>query len=131
LEKGHIIIGMDTEFDSTPRRLDMEWAVRMEKPAFIGQEALRRTDALPLDKQLVGLETDGPSPIEGAVLWDDDHLTGQVTSTRYSETLGRSVMLGWVKLREGRLPDVVTCEDRQLRRVPVPFYDPEGRRARA
>ena len=131
LEKGHIIIGMDTEFDSTPRRLDMEWAVRMTKPAFIGQEALRRTDALPLDKQLVGLEVDGPCPIEGAVLWDGDQLTGQVTSSRYSETLGKSVMLGWVKLLDGQLPDVVICEGRQLHRVPVPFYDPEGQRARA
>jgi sarcosine oxidase subunit alpha len=121
---------MDTEFDSTPRRLDMEWAVRMAKPDFIGLEALRRTDALPLDKQLVGLEFDGPSPVEGAILWDHDRLTGQVTSARYSETLGRSVMLGWVKLQDGRLPDVVYCEDRQLHRVPVPFYDPEGRRAR-
>jgi glycine cleavage system aminomethyltransferase T len=130
LEKGHIIIGMDTEFDSTPRRLDMEWAVRMEKSAFIGQEALRRTDALPLDKQLIGLETEGPCPIEGAVLLDDDQLTGQVTSSRYSETLGKSVMLGWVRLQGGRLPDVVMCEDRPLRRVPVPFYDPEGQRAR-
>ena len=130
LEKGHIIIGMDTEFDSTPRRLDMQWAVRMEKPEFIGQEALRRTDVLPLDKQLVGLEVEGPCPIEGAVLWHDDRLTGQVTSSRYSETLGKSVMLGWVRLQDGRLPDVVRCEDRQLRRVPVPFYDPEGQRAR-
>jgi glycine cleavage system aminomethyltransferase T len=102
----------------------------MERPAFIGQEALRRTDALPLDKQLIGLETEGPCPIEGAVLWDDDQLTGQVTSSRYSETLGKSVMLGWVRLQGGRLPDVVMCEDRPLRRVPVPFYDPEGRRAR-
>jgi sarcosine oxidase subunit alpha len=131
LEKGHIIIGMDTEFDSTPRRLDMQWAVRMDKPGFIGQESLRRVDALPLDKQLVGLEANGPSPIEGAVLWDGDQLSGQVTSSRYSETLGKSVMLGWVKLHDGQLPDVVICEDRQLRRVPVPFYDPEGQRARA
>jgi sarcosine oxidase subunit alpha len=131
LEKGHIIIGMDTEFDSTPRRLDMQWAVRMDKPGFIGQESLRRVDALPLDKQLVGLVANGPSPIEGAVLWDRDQLSGQVTSSRYSETLGKSVMLGWVKLHDGQLPDVVMCEDRQLRRVPVPFYDPEGQRARA
>ena len=28
LEKGHVIVGMDTDFDSTPRRLGMEWAVR-------------------------------------------------------------------------------------------------------
>jgi sarcosine oxidase subunit alpha len=131
LEKGHIIIGMDTDFDSTPRRLDMEWAVRMDKPAFIGREALRRVDALPLDKQLVGLESDGPCPIEGAVLWDGGRMMGQVTSSRFSETLGKSVMLGWVKLNDGQLPDTVECEDRQLRRVPVPFYDPEGARARA
>ena len=130
LEKGHIIIGMDTEFDSTPRRLDMQWAVRMDKPAFIGQEALRRVDALPLDKQLVGLEAEGASPIEGAVLWEGDQLTGQVTSSRYSETLGKAVMLGWVKLHEGQLPDVVTCEDRPLTRVPMPFYDKDGARAR-
>lgn len=131
LEKGHIIVGMDTEFDSTPRRLDMEWAVRMDKPEFIGQGALRRIDALPLDRQLVGLESDEPCPIEGAVLWDGGQLMGQVTSSRYSETLGKSVMLGWVKLNDGRLPDLVECEDRQLRRVPVPFYDPQGGRARA
>ena len=32
LEKGHVIVGMDTELDTTPRRLGMDWAVRMEKP---------------------------------------------------------------------------------------------------
>ena len=32
LEKGHVIVGMDTELDTTPRRIGMDWAVRMEKP---------------------------------------------------------------------------------------------------
>ena len=27
LEKGHVIVGMDTELDTTPRRLGMDWAV--------------------------------------------------------------------------------------------------------
>ncbi len=43
LEKGHVIIGMDTELDTTPRRLGMDWAVRMEKPRFIGR-GVARTD---------------------------------------------------------------------------------------
>ena len=43
LEKGHVIVGMDTELDTTPRRLGMDWAVRMEKPRFIGRAALERT----------------------------------------------------------------------------------------
>ncbi|MFM7687304.1 MAG: hypothetical protein ACKPDI_15470, partial [Actinomycetota bacterium] len=25
LEKGHIIVGQDTELDSTPRRVNMDW----------------------------------------------------------------------------------------------------------
>ncbi|MDX1448391.1 MAG: (2Fe-2S)-binding protein, partial [Acidimicrobiia bacterium] len=42
LEKGHIIIGMDTEPDSTPRRLGMDWAVKMDKGDFVGRPALER-----------------------------------------------------------------------------------------
>ena len=47
LEKGHVIVGMDTELDSTPRRLGMDWAARMDKPRFIGRAALERTAKLP------------------------------------------------------------------------------------
>ena len=46
LEKGHVIVGMDTEMDSTPRRLNMEWAVKLDKPDFIGRTALLRTAGL-------------------------------------------------------------------------------------
>ena len=37
LEKGHVIVGMDTELDTTPRRIGMDWAARMDKPWFIGR----------------------------------------------------------------------------------------------
>jgi sarcosine oxidase subunit alpha len=36
LEKGHVIVGQDTELDSTPRRINMDWAVKLEKDAFVG-----------------------------------------------------------------------------------------------
>src|SRR4029453_18867472 len=54
LEKGHVIVGMDTELDTTPRRLGMEWAARMEKPFFIGRAALERTVKLPDERRWVG-----------------------------------------------------------------------------
>ncbi|HSL24767.1 MAG TPA: glycine cleavage T C-terminal barrel domain-containing protein, partial [Acidimicrobiia bacterium] len=130
LEKGHVIIGMDTEFDSTPRRLGMEWAVKLDKEDFVGRQALLRTNALPLDKVLVGLELEGPAPFEGDVIRVHGTPVGQVTSSRYSGVLGKSVMLGWVKLGEGAPPDRVEVAGRLARRVPLPFYDPEGRRAR-
>src|SRR4029078_8782181 len=33
LEKGHVIIGMDTELDTTPRQIDMDLVVKLDKPA--------------------------------------------------------------------------------------------------
>ena len=59
LEKGHVIVGMDTELDTTPRRLGMDWAVRMDKPRFIGRAALERTAKLPDHRRWVGFTMDG------------------------------------------------------------------------
>jgi glycine cleavage system aminomethyltransferase T len=131
LEKGHILVGQDSDFDSTPRRLNHEWAVKLDKPDFVGKGAILRTNKLPLDKQLVGLEMDGPAPIEGAVVYRGADYGGYVTSSFASPLLGKTVLLAWVKLFGGALPDEVTVSGRVARRVETPFYDPEGTRARA
>jgi len=131
LEKGHVIVGQDTDFDSTPRRIDMEWAVRLDKADFVGRQAVLRTNKAPLDKQLVGLEMDAPAPVEGAVIWRGSEYAGYVTSSAQSHALGKAVMLGWVKLFDGVLPTELTIDGRAARRVSLPFYDKEGRRARA
>ena len=132
LEKGHIIVGQDSDYDSTPRRLDHEWLVKQDKPEpFIGKHALTRTGKIPLDKQLVGFELDGERPLEGAVLYHGDAYVGYVTSSGYSYALGKSVMLGWLYFVDGELPPDVTCEGRPARRVATPFYDKEAARARA
>ncbi len=131
LEKGHVIVGQDTDFDTTPRRLDMEWAVKLDKPDFVGKQGLLRTNPVPLDKQLVGLEIEGVAPIEGAVLWHGVEYAGYVTSSTASPVLGKAVMLAWVKMFDGALPDTLTVNGRTAKRVSVPFYDKEGDRARA
>lgn len=131
LEKGHIIVGQDTDFDSTPRRLQHEWAVRMDKPDFVGKGALVRTNKLPLDRQLVGFEMPTPAPLEGAVIYHNDAYAGYVTSSFASPLLGKTVLLGWLRFVQGELPTEVTIGGRLARRVAPPFYDPEGTRARA
>jgi glycine cleavage system aminomethyltransferase T len=131
LEKGHIVVGQDTDYDSTPRRLRHEWAVALDKEDFIGRAALRRTNAIPLDRLLVGLEMAPPAPAEGEIVEHDGRYAGYVTSSCDSEALGRAVMLAWLELADGELPDEVTVAGRPARRVPTPFYDPEGARARA
>jgi glycine cleavage system aminomethyltransferase T len=129
LEKGHIIVGQDTELDTTPRRVDMDWAVKMHKPFFLGQEALARTSAAPDRRRLCGFAMDGPAPTEGMPILVNGNVVGHVTSSWASPLLGHTVMLGWQK--SGELADEVMIDGRVARRVPTPFYDPEGHRARA
>jgi glycine cleavage system T protein len=129
LEKGHVIVGMDTELDTTPRRLGMDWAVRMDKPRFIGRAALERTAKLPDHRRLVGFSMDGEAPVEGAPIWSDGDIIGHVTGSWTSPVLGRAVMLGWQKRTP--FPDHVEIDGREALVTATPFYDPEGHRARA
>ena len=132
LEKGHVIVGMDTEMDSTPRRLNMDWAVKLEpavKADFIGRNALLRTAGLDDHRRLFGLTLDGPAPVEGAPIWVGDEIVGHVTSSFASPGLGQTVMLGWQK--HTPFADEVTIDGRIARVAHTPFYDPEGARARA
>jgi glycine cleavage system aminomethyltransferase T len=129
LEKGHVIVGMDTELDSTPRRLGMEWAVKMGKPDFVGRAALARTANLPDRRRLFAFTMDGEAPVEGTPISRDGDVVGHVTSSFTSPGLGRAVLLGWQK----QLPfaDEVTIDERLATVAHPPFYDREGHRARA
>jgi glycine cleavage system aminomethyltransferase T len=113
LEKGHLIVGQDTDFDSTPRRLGLEGLAHLDKSDFVGRRALLRTNRLPLDRRLVGLELTGPAPAEGALVWSGATSVGQVTSSAWSPALGKTVMLGWVRTSgDGVLPDEVAVAGR-------------------
>ncbi|MGB1253928.1 MAG: 2Fe-2S iron-sulfur cluster-binding protein [Candidatus Promineifilaceae bacterium] len=137
LEKGHIIIGQDSDFDSTPRRLHHEWMCNLKKKEdFLGKTAVIRTNKIELDKQLVGIEQDANVGYEGAVIWrkdanGNDEFGGHVTSFGYSPVLGKAVMLGWLYLVDGELPTDMIIAGEPARRVPTPFYDKEASRARA
>ncbi len=138
LEKGHIVVGQDTDYDSTPRRLAHEWAVNLNKGDFVGRQAILRTNKRPLDKRLVALRTDDPPPrgtveapsAEGAAIHSGDRYAGYVTSGT-GPVAGGAPMLGWLYLdAEGNLPREVTVDGRPARRVDGPTYDPDGERAR-
>lgn len=132
LEKGHVIVGMDTDFDSTPRRLGMEWAVRRDGVRdFLGGHALERIDAFPLDRRLVALELDGPAPVDGSPLYDGSELRGNVTTAWHSPVLGRTVALAFADLVDERAAEAYTVDGRTARVVELPFYDREGGRVRA
>ena len=129
LEKGHVIVGMDTELDTTPRRIGMDWAVRMEKPRFIGRAALERTAKLDDERRWMGFTMDGPAPIEGTPIWAGGAVVGNVTGSWTSPLLGKALILGWQ--RRTPFSERVEIDGRQAIVSPTPFYDAEGHRARA
>jgi glycine cleavage system aminomethyltransferase T len=129
LEKGHVIVGMDTELDTTPRRVRMDWAARMDKPFFIGRAALARTEPLEDRRRLHGFTMDGDAPVEGSPIWVDGRIVGHVSGSWQSPVLGKAVMLGWLK--QLPYPDRVEIDGREAVVATTPFYDPEGARARA
>jgi sarcosine oxidase subunit alpha len=126
-----VIVGMDTELDTTPHRLGMDWAVRMEKPAFIGRASLERTSKLEDSRRWVGFSMDGPAPTEGAPIrsLQTGEIVGNVTGSWTSPLLGKALMLGWQ--RRTPFADRVQIDGRVAIVTPTPFYDPEGSRARA
>ena len=106
----------------------MDWAVKLDKPQFLGRDALIRTAKLPDERRLFGFTMDGPAPLEGSVIRVGGEVVGHVTSSWDSPLLGRAVLLGWQK----RLPhaDVVEIDGREARVSQLPFYDKDGARAR-
>ena len=132
LEKGHLLVGQDTDFDSTPAKLGMGWAARMEKPDFVGRSALARIAPLPLGQRLAGFRFEGDeAPPEGAPLAAEGRHAGHLTSSRYSPVLGCGIALGWLRRANGGFPERVEADGREGFVVATPFYDEAGERLRA
>ena len=131
LEKGHILVGQDTDFDSTPAKLGFGWAVKLEKPDFVGKAALERLAELEPIQKLAMLEFGDVAPPEGSTLSADGVHAGHLTSSRRSPVLERGVALGWLLRTNGTFPELVKAGDAIGRVVTKPFYDPERERLRA
>lgn len=131
LEKGHIIIGQDTDFDSTPSKLNMSWAVRLQKPWFIGKRGIERANAHEAKRQLVAVSFPGSAPREGAPLRVGGRNVGHLTSSAWSPVLDCGVSLGWVERVNGSFPTELESDGVIGTVVEHPFYDPQGERLRA
>jgi sarcosine oxidase subunit alpha len=146
LEKGHLIVGQDTDGLTQAHRAGLEWAIKLEKPDFVGKPELAwqqvRDSQGARDGQvvLVGLQPVDPEvvPPESSQLVEGEHqIVGRVTSSRLSPTLNRSIALGLVAVHLAEPGTVVTVLLPDGRRVParvmpeLAHVDPEGKRLRA
>jgi len=146
-EKGHIIIGTESEQRVTLLDIGMGWMWDRSdtESRKVGAPALRacadQTDRL----KLVGLRLDDTAgrkspegPADGALVTAREEILGYVCTTRYSESLGWRYALALV--RDGRAERGTSVElfqdlgdgPRRFAAMVVPphFYDPDGARLR-
>jgi sarcosine oxidase subunit alpha len=101
IEKGHAVVGQDTDALTGPFAAGLGRIVPAGKPQAIGGPELdwqrEHVDELPVT--LVGLQTvDGAIvPEESSQIVDGSTIIGRVTSSRFSPTLSRSVSLALLR----------------------------------
>ena len=136
LEKGHVIVGQDTDAVSTPYDVGSDWAVRLDKDDFIGRGGLVVASERGLQQRLVGFITqDSSYPEDGTPVVSGSRPIGRVTSSRLSPTMKRGFGLAWVppeRAKEGETIEVMIGDRPVPARVTLqPFYDPDGHRLRS
>ncbi len=133
LQKMHILVGQDTDSESTPFGAAMPWIVKLDKPEdYIGKWALQHYAEHPAGISLVGFTTsNGEVPTEGAVVLDaEGRAAGQVTSARHSPVLDKTIGMAWVPDPLALDGATITISDDSRRFTAAvqtrPFYDPDG-----
>jgi sarcosine oxidase subunit alpha len=144
LEKGHFILGQDTDALTNPFMANLDWAVKMDKPDFVGKPSLVRAQKRGVTQKLVGYQMLDPAVVpeeaNQIVRPNPDmpvglEIIGRVTSSRYSPTLKQSIGLCWLPVEQSSPGSEFTVRIRgKLHRgkvMPTPFYDPEGARLKS
>ena len=148
LEKGHVIIVVDTDNHTTLHEIGMGkiWANRKTDFETVGAPALRFAEKQIHREKLVGFMMDDPleTPPDGSVVVAEGAVRGRVCTSRYSPTLKASIGMALVepqlapvggvleiyqdaRLVKGEVPRRQTMKAKV---VPMPFYDPKGERLR-
>ena len=99
LEKGHIIVGQDTDGLTHPAEANMEWALGKKKPFYVGKRAVDMQMAKGVTRKLAGfalIDAAAPSPKECHLVIRDGDIAGRVTSVTRSPTLGKVVGLAYL-----------------------------------
>ena len=150
LEKGHFIVGQDTDALTLAPTAGLEWLIKLDKEDFAGRPELQWAlegepgaggpPQLPL---LVAVQPTEPSyvPPEACQIvargpGGGERIIGRITSSRFSPTLERSVCLAQVEADHADAGTELTIVDVAGRRhtaAVMPHhahFDPEGERLR-
>ena len=135
LEKGHIIIGQDTDGLTRPDEANMTWAIAGKKPFYIGKASVDILAGKELTRRLVGftLPAQAPLPEESNLTLKGDDIAGRVTSVARSPTLNKIIGLAYIHPEQSEIGTTfaIKLSDGQRLNAEVttlPFYDPDNKR---
>lgn len=135
LEKGHVIVGQDTDGLTTPFEAGLDWAVKMDKPFFVGQRSLQIVKQKRSHSKLVGFKLDAnfqeTPPQECHLVLDRGEIAGRITSIAFSPTLQRYIGLASVKPELAALGSRLSIRGSEGATIAAtvsqtPFYDPNN-----
>ena len=137
LEKGHLIVGQDTDALTHPFEADLEWALGKNKSFFVGSRSLDVLKRQTSTRRLVGLAFEPQSrqrlPEECHLIIHNEQIVGRVTSIAPDTTLGFPIAMAFIqpdlsqpgtcihiRLDDGSLVPAVVSQ--------MPFYDADNQR---
>ncbi|MFQ5935986.1 MAG: 2Fe-2S iron-sulfur cluster-binding protein [Acidiferrobacterales bacterium] len=136
LEKGHIIIGQDTDAITYPHEADLAWAIARRKPFFVGARSIELRTRHPSKRKLVAFTIDDPStpvPEESNLVLRGGDIIGHVTSVTRSPTLEKIIGLAFTAADEAQAGHPIRIKHTsgqvlEGRVATLPFYDPDNGR---
>ena len=135
LEKGHIIVGQDTDGLTVPEEAAMSWAVAKKKPFHIGKRSCEIFASREQTRCLVGfiLPARSKMPEESNLTLLGNDIAGRITSVAYSPALRKIIGLAYVRPEQGDIGshfEIKLSDGKRISAevVELPFYDPENAR---
>ncbi|MGB5758219.1 MAG: glycine cleavage T C-terminal barrel domain-containing protein, partial [Acidimicrobiales bacterium] len=140
LEKGHIIVGQDTDGLTRAPATGLTSLIKLDKDDFAGKPELAWATAEPIPGLVVAIQPTDPTlvPDEACqiVRPDTNEIIGRITSSRFSPTLDRSICLGQVgpeAAAAGSELTIVLVDGRRVTATVMEHhahFDPGGERLR-
>ena len=150
LEKGHFIVGQDTDALTKAPTAGLEWLIKLDKEDFTGRPELQwalegepGAGGPPELPRLVAVQPTDPGyvppeacQIVACELGGSERIIGRITSSRFSPTLERSICLAQVEAEHAGAGTELTIVDVTGRRHTAvvmahhAHFDPEGERLR-
>ena len=140
MEKGFRHFGHDITAEDHVLEAGLGFAVKTDKPAFIGRDAVLRKREAGLEKRLVQFKLTDPEPLlyHNEPIVRDGETVGYLSSGGYGHHLGAAIGMGYVPCKGESVAEMLASDfeiDVMGSRIKAeaqlkPFYDPKSERVK-